>query len=207
LNISLERSIIGAVNLFKTRAILLKGKDCILDKNINGFSIKANKTPVQLSSVTAFGKIDVKSIEAENSIFNNTITAERRQTGCIRYSFVTGRSRVPRKFRCQPELEITEEISKAAEKKGNDLLTAEENKIRDDVEEWLLPAFTSIKYNDPGYAQLGDRCPVQINAGADDGSEMGGFYYLRQPQREANLRIALDEYLSVGLEAGIIRVT
>jgi len=32
---------------------------------------------------------------------------------------------------------------------------------------------------------------------------MGAFHQLFQPQRETNLRIRLDEYLRVGLEAGI----
>ena len=36
---------------------------------------------------------------------------------------------------------------------------------------------------------------------------MGVFCTLKQPQREANLRIRLNEYLPVGLEAGIIYVT
>ena len=41
-------------------------------------------------------------------------------------------------------------------------------------------------------------CPVQIRTGAEDGSEMGAFCVLKQPQRESNLRIRLDEYLPVG---------
>jgi hypothetical protein len=32
---------------------------------------------------------------------------------------------------------------------------------------------------------------------------MGVFSYLKQPQREANLRTSLEEYLRFGLEAGI----
>ena len=43
--------------------------------------------------------------------------------------------------------------------------------------------------------------------GAEDGSEMGAFCVLKQAQRESNLRLRLDEYLPVGLEAGIIYVT
>jgi hypothetical protein len=39
--------------------------------------------------------------------------------------------------------------------------------------------------------------------GAEDGAEMGVFNQLRQPQRVANLRQALEEYLRVGLEAGV----
>jgi hypothetical protein len=36
---------------------------------------------------------------------------------------------------------------------------------------------------------------------------MGAFSSLKQPQREANLRLALDEYLRSGLDAGIFFVT
>jgi hypothetical protein len=36
---------------------------------------------------------------------------------------------------------------------------------------------------------------------------MGVFCMLQQPQREGNLRTALDEYLRFGLEAGIFLVT
>jgi len=40
--------------------------------------------------------------------------------------------------------------------------------------------------------------------GADDEAEMGVFHHVMQPQREANLRSSLDEYLRFGLEAGIL---
>ena len=43
--------------------------------------------------------------------------------------------------------------------------------------------------------------------GAEDTSEMGVFYHLKQPQRMANLRLAVDEYRPFGLESGIIFVT
>jgi hypothetical protein len=36
---------------------------------------------------------------------------------------------------------------------------------------------------------------------------MGAFMFLAQPQRRANLRAALDEYLRLGLEAGVFPVT
>ena len=49
--------------------------------------------------------------------------------------------------------------------------------------------------------------PIELRTGADNGSELGVFAFLRQPQREANLRAALDEYLRLGLEAGIVPVT
>ena len=46
-------------------------------------------------------------------------------------------------------------------------------------------------------------CPPAIPTGAEDGGEMGVYHLLQQTQRLANLRTALDEYLRVGLEAGI----
>jgi len=64
-----------------------------------------------------------------------------------------------------------------------------------------------VHYGHPAYAQLGLTCAEEISTGAEDGSEMGVFSSLKQPQREANLRIRLEEYLPFGLEAGLIYVT
>jgi hypothetical protein len=65
------------------------------------------------------------------------------------------------------------------------------------------PVFTSTRYGDPAYCRLDQRCSASISAGGDDGAEMGAFHNLFQPQRVANLRARLDEYLRFGLEAGI----
>ena len=67
----------------------------------------------------------------------------------------------------------------------------------------VRPVFTSLRYGDAGYCQLGRNCAVEITRGADDQAELGAFHGLYQPQRVANLRAALDEYLRFGLEAGI----
>ena len=71
----------------------------------------------------------------------------------------------------------------------------------------LVPSFTSLRYNDPGYCQLRRVAPDQIRTGADDEAEMGAFHDLFQPQRESNMRARLDEYLRFGLEAGIFYET
>jgi len=75
------------------------------------------------------------------------------------------------------------------------------------VNSWDVPAYTSRRYGDPGFAQLHLNAPRQIARGADDGSEMGVFCHLKQPQRADNLTMRLAEYLPFGLEAGIIYVT
>jgi hypothetical protein len=46
-----------------------------------------------------------------------------------------------------------------------------------------------------------------VRRGAEDESEMGALSSLKQPQREDDLRVRLDEYLRVGLEAGLFFVT
>ena len=47
-------------------------------------------------------------------------------------------------------------------------------------------------------------CAEEIRRGAEDGSEMGAFHDLFQPQREDNLRARLDEYTPAGSDAGLI---
>ena len=95
------------------------------------------------------------------------------------------------------------------EARGNDqeLSQAKRAKIRAEILRWLKPTFTSKQYGQPDYAQLAQVCPQQIWTGAEDGAEMGVFNHLMQPQREANLRASLNEYLRFGLEVGIIYVT
>jgi len=46
----------------------------------------------------------------------------------------------------------------------------------------------------------------EIQTGAANGAEMGVWNLLQQPQREANLALALDEYLRFGLEAAALFV-
>jgi hypothetical protein len=98
----------------------------------------------------------------------------------------------PRRYRCQPDLAL----------RG-----VEDPDERDLIAGRIVPVFSSTEYGQPAYSQLGLRCPVEIRTGAEDGSEMGAFMFLRQPQRHANLRAALEEYLRLGLEAGVHPVT
>jgi hypothetical protein len=154
-------------------------------------AITAAGTAVNLHQTTVFGTVTVRSLEAENVIFTGLVGVARTQIGCVRCSFVPHGSRTPRRYRCQPDLALED-------------LSVEEQRL---ILASLRPTFTSLEYDQPGYAQLGLTCPAQIRTGAEDGSEMGVFSHLQQPQRLANLRVALEEYLRFGLEAGIIFVT
>jgi hypothetical protein len=71
----------------------------------------------------------------------------------------------------------------------------------------VRPSFTTARYGQPGYAQLGRNCAAEIREGAEEGTEMGAFRSLLQPFRETNLRVRLEEYLPFGLEWGIVHVT
>lgn len=71
----------------------------------------------------------------------------------------------------------------------------------------LQPSFTSTQYGEPGYAQLSLTCADELRMGAEDSAEMGCFNALKQPQRIANLRTSLDEYLRFGLSTDIFYIT
>ncbi len=167
--------------------------------------------PASLVRTTIFGEVNVQELQlASEVIFNSRVMSQRRQNGCVRFSFVPEGSKTPRRYRCQPDFEITQETDaaeNAAALAGTTLSQLDRDAIRDDVYSWLLPSFTDIHYGSPGYGQLLVSCPQQIQTGAEDGSEMGAFDFLKQPQRVTSLRVRLQEYLPFGLEPGLIYVT
>jgi hypothetical protein len=166
----------------------------------------AHGAPLTTERSTFFGTVLVKSLHASEVIFASLADVLRTQDGCVRFSYVPPGSHVPRRYRCQPDLEIEQEIADA--KLRNPLLTAaEQDAITKVIQGWLVPSFKARNYGSPFYAQLHLGCPVQIRTGAEDGSEMGVFSQVKQAQRESNLKIRLQEYLPFGLEAGIIYVT
>jgi hypothetical protein len=157
-----------------------------------------------LERVTVFGSMYVRELTlASESIFTEPVVAQRRQAGCTRFCFVPEGSRVPRRFRCQPDLALVDYARDLGKASVNRLMTPE----REAVLARLTPTFTSARYGDPGYAQLSLTCAEEIRTGAEDGAEMGVFNHLKQPLREANLRASLEEYLRFGLAAGIFYVT
>ena len=93
----------------------------------------------------------------------------------MRFSYVPPSARVPRRYRCVP----------------------------DEASGPVVPQFTALCYGHPAYAQLRTATGPAILNGAEDEGEMGALHHLMQPQRETNLRVRLEEYLRVGLEAGI----
>ncbi len=164
----------------------------------------APSTTIERSTI--FGTVYVQALQlASEAIFTAPALAQRRQMGCVRFSYIPPQSLVPRRYRCQPELEIAEQLERAQQ--SGSLSTVAVKAIRDRVARQIVPSFTTVIYGEPAYGQLSLICPDQIHMGAEDGSEMGVFSFLKQSQREANLRLTLDEYLRFSLEVGMFFVT
>ena len=177
LTVDVERSICGPIDVDAT-AHLLSVRDSIVDGGA-GIALAGPAGVVERSTV--LGATNVRTLQASSTIFDGDVEVERRQTGCVRYSYLPRTSHVPRRYRCHP---------------AND---AEALRV--------VPSFTSINYGDPAYCQLASNCPDEIARGADDEGEMGAFNFVQTAHRLANLRAHLDEYLRFGLEAGTFFVT
>ncbi|MDH5543388.1 MAG: hypothetical protein OEY64_10555 [Nitrospinota bacterium] len=149
------------------------------------------KTNIERSTI--FGPVSIREFGlASETIFTHAVDVERSQTGCVRYCYIPGSSKLPKRFRCQPE---------------HSLKSAKSPKEKELINKLLKPVFTSKNFGHPAYAQLSGDCPVEIRTGAEDGSEMGVFSHLKQPQRESNLRASIDDYLRFGLDAEIFYVS
>jgi hypothetical protein len=129
---------------------------------------------------TLFGRTECRSIQAENSILTGRVRTEFRQSGCVRFCYVTQDSALPRRYRCVPS-------------------AADNPKPR--------PVFVSTRFQDIGFGQLSPRTPQAILEGAEDGMEMGVGFANREPARRANIRDAIAEFSPVGLVPGLIDMT
>jgi len=201
LDLILDRTIAGALRVPATLSSVTL-RDTILDA---ATALAANDDATQpgppafMERATLLGRAHVTELTlASECIFEDIVQADRRQAGCMRYSFVRDGSQTPRRFRCQPDLAIDQRETELRRQ-----LTAVE---RSALLSGIRPAFTSRDYAHPGYGQLSVQCCTEIRTGAEDGSEMGAYHFLQTPLREADLRAALTEYLRTSIEAGLFFV-
>ena len=195
LTVNLYRTICGPISL-SLNVPALNTTDSIVTSGPasadSAPAINAAGAILSIQTTTVFGTTGGRIISAGNSIFTGVVTAQRQQTGCVRFCYVPAGSTTAPRYHCQPDFAlngITDPGTQSA------------------IRARLDPQFTSVDFGQPGYAQLSLRCAVEITTGAEDGSEMGVFSFLQQPQRETNLLTALGEYLRFGLEAGMIEET
>jgi len=188
LSLSLYRCLSGPLRSKRPLAAVVL-RDSLIDGD-SGIAVDVDDSPLTVIASTLFGTTAAGRLEASNSLFDEQVSIARRQEGCVRYSYLPAKSTTPRRHRCQPDLVMT------------DLPAAEA--AREAMR--VTPAFTSIHFATPAYGQLTRSTAREIRTGADNGAEMGVWNLLQQPQREANLALALDEYLRFGLEAAAIFV-
>ncbi len=169
LAIELTRAICGDLTPGAS-ARTIRLTECIVDGDVSG-------RDVHVDASTIFGRTGAQTLHASNSILLGQVTVERRQEGCVRFSYLPFDSESPRRYRCQPE-----DATQATR---------------------VGPRFESVSFGEPAYAQLTETTAAEILAGADDEGEMGAWHFAQAPQRLRNLRVALDEYLRFGLEAGV----
>ena len=180
--VEIARSIVGALRVHGRSSVTLA--DSVVDAGAvagraYGSTTGGGADPggaLTIEACTVIGETGCVSLSASNSILLGTVSVVRRQEGCLRFSFAPLDSTAPRRHRCQPT-------------PGPGAAN--------------FPRFTSLRYGVPAYCQLTARTPDAIKRGADDESELGVYHFLFQPQRESDLITRLDEYLRVGLEAGI----
>ena len=152
-----------------------------------------------LKRCTILGRIELWTLVlASECVFTDSVTVERQQAGCVRYSYIPDGSRTPGRFRCQPELAVAE-AERAVEPPSAGQLSL--------LKRRLIPRLTSVHFGEPGFCQLSEQCAIELRVGAEDGSEMGAFQHLQQSRRAANLRLVLREYLPATLAVGVFPVT
>ena len=188
-----RRSILGAIETHALASVDLC--DCIVDAtdraNIAycGLDGVSGGGALTARGCTIIGKVHVGLLSlASDCIFWSALApgdakpwvsglvADRKQDGCVRFSFLPVGAVTPRRFECV-------EVGLASPQ----------------------PLFFSLRYGNPAYAKLISSTPDAIRRGASDGGEMGAYHFVQAVQRETDLTIRLTEYLPVGMEFGLIR--
>jgi len=174
-------------------SIVGEDRDLEADPDLLALVVDAPSSDVEFFRSTIFGRTAVRSIEAENSLFLGTARAAQRQRGCVRFSYAPLTSRVPRRYRCQPDLTISD----AEQAAGGPVSDPEKLRLARST----VPIFTASAYPANAFGQLALACPDAVAAGAFGGAEMGAGFGAGTPFRRANLTDMLDEYLPFGLVA------
>ena len=203
-SINVLSSICGSISAESEADISRVDKVTIEDSIIDCTSetvIDLKNTKTVINRSTILGGVNVRNIQASDSIFTGQVKVAQQQVGCVRYSFMPDGSSTPRRYRCQPDTALED-----ARRRGNYGSAGLPLEKRQNIINCLKPVFESTTYGEPTYLRLGLACPDEIASGASNRSEMGVFSSLMQPQRKANLRIVLDEYMRFGMESGIFYV-
>jgi hypothetical protein len=189
-SVVVKRSILGAVRAGEF--VTVSAFDSIIDAtdptrvacaDLDGVSGLGTLT---LDGCTVIGKVHAVLLRlVSNSIvwaglvatdtWTTGLIGDRRQEGCVRFSYLPARAKTPRRFEC-----VERTIAGPQ------------------------PIFFASRYGRADYLKLLRSTPDAVRRGADDGGEMGAFHFVLAPLRETDLRVRLQEYMPVGLEFGIL---
>ncbi|MBS0583130.1 MAG: hypothetical protein JSS42_08520 [Proteobacteria bacterium] len=205
-----EHSIIGSIEITADPALgdplVLRISDSIVDATHSGrIALGASEgqyafAEASILRCTVLGAVRTHALAlAGNSIFMGCIHVARSQRGCVRFCYVTPNSRTPKRYHCQPDLVRAQVAADHPDLSAPALAAAQEPESMR-----VRPTFDSTRYGNPAYCRLACDCAQEIARGADDGSEMGVYHDLFQPQREIGLQTRLREYTPAGMDAGVI---
>ncbi len=181
----LIRSLLGPLSS-NLRDLSIELKESLL--NGNGLpAIDAGEAILDINACTFLGEVHCRTVNASDSLFRDPLSAARRQSGCIRFSWLPFNAKTPRRYRCQPDLAY-QRAGSATDKQF--------------VLERVRPVFASLDWASPWYGMLSLRGPTEIARANEASNEVGVYAKVVQSLREHSLYLALDDALPVGLEAG-----
>jgi hypothetical protein len=200
--VDIAHSIVGSIlvdqNEVLTDPLRLSISDSIVDATrpdyeavgVSGSGRAVAHALLTIARCTVIGEVNVHAIElAENCIFLGKVKVARSQIGCMRFCYVHGCSRTPRRYDCQPDSAIAALETEPAKRRA-------ERRVR--------PRFDNVRYGSPVYCRLASTTAPEIARGADDESAMGVFHDRFEPQRAANIRTRLDEFTPAGIRSAVI---
>jgi hypothetical protein len=193
LRVVVDKSILGAVRAPELASIAISDSfiDANATTNVAYAALDGNGAggALTLQGCTVVGKIHATLLAlvsncivwadlAAGDSWKAALWGDRRQQGCVRFSYLPRHSITPRRYQC-----VVESLATPG------------------------PLFESLRYGDPAYGKLMPATADNVRRGADDGGEMGAFHFVLSTLRETDLRVRIQEYLPVGLDFGIFYET
>jgi hypothetical protein len=181
-NIRVQNSITGPIVINGTAVLdekLTVRNSIIQSPDATQPAVTLNSGWFDANGVTIFGGLTAHRAYVTDSIISGIATVTDTQTGCFRFSAAPAQSRVPRPYESFLIPQIS--VSKA----------------------W----FSSSRFGNPGYGQLSEIAPKEIQRGAEDGNEMGVFHFLMNASKSDGLIIKTEEFMPFGLIPAYIKET
>jgi hypothetical protein len=192
--LTILHSIVGAIEVDTTTDPQNPGRidELVIENSIvdgSGFvgqdgRAVAIRTPlgkVTLRGVTVIGDVKVDRLTADNCIVLGAAFVVDAQNSCMRFS-AASLDEPSWKERSLPSLYHVPKLGR--------------------IERTY---FSSLRFGDPEYCQLSALAPDALHSGANGGSEMGAFYFLKRPVRLASVLAKIEEFAPVGILPQIIQ--